>query len=119
MKISEFLAEVQQFTDYIQSLGNTPTKWDFILGVYGVVPCLWPHGKMSRIFNPMQAIVAGWDGCHDMSLWHIRPSEEQVCAALGFSQKRYDLVDAALHRPRSGYNATLRADILTACGLEE
>jgi hypothetical protein len=122
MKISEVLSQVRAFTDYIQLLagdtekhgGQALTRWDYIIGVYGPTPVLWPRGLLGSICHPLQAVTLGWDGCNDVP--QIRPGCEEICAALELSLRDYTLINNAtfLIQP---WNPRLRADLIAACGL--
>lgn len=124
MKISEVLALVAEFTDYIQSLGGdikahggqALTKWDYILGVYAPTPVLWVRGSMGLIHDPMQAVSIGWEECHEAHT--MRPSQDEVKAALRLSDKHYDMLDRAVHLIPP-WNQQLRVDLIAACGMED
>jgi hypothetical protein len=124
MKISEVLALVVEFTDYIQALGGdinahggeALTKWDYILGVYAPTPVLWVRGSMGLIHDPMQAVAIGWEECHAAKA--IRPTEDEVKAALGLSKKHYDMLHSAVFLIPP-WNKQLRVDLIAACGLED
>lgn len=126
MKISEFLAAVQEITDYIAEIngdteeygGEALTKWDYILGVYGPTPVLYPRGELGRIFCPLQAITAGWVECHDHKLWHCRPNEAQIRSQLRLSAKAYEKIHKATSL-LEGWNKQLRIDLIAACGMED
>lgn len=126
MKISEVLARLREFTDYIQQLGSdiathggqARTRWDYILGVYGPTPVLWVRGVMIYIHSPLQALTRGWEGCHDDILSHKKPNDQEMMAALELSPRNYELLDRAIHLcPR--WHKQLRVDLIAALGLED
>jgi hypothetical protein len=125
MKISEVLTAISGFTEYIRDLngdiethgGQARTKWDYVLGVYGPTPVLWVRGVISYIHDPLQAVAIGWEECHDGSRI-LRPKEDEVMAALGLSQRNYDMLSKAIHLIPP-WNKQLRVDLIAACGMED
>lgn len=123
MRISEFLTRVRGFTDYAESLtieangDEALTKWDYVLGVYGPTPVLQVRGSLRYIFNPLQAIVVGWDACHERP-GAIRPNKAAICESLELSERSFLLLRNAtsLLPP---WNKQLRVDLIAACGLPD
>lgn len=122
MKISEFVADVRSYTDWAV-LTSAESGWVLVNGVYGPSPVYAIDGpenwrSSGRIFTPMQLVTVGWEEAHDRSLWDIKPRQDAIMEALGFTEKQYRMVDAACCDLKP-YNRRLRTDLLAACDLEE
>lgn len=123
MKISEVLGRIREFTDYIKELGGDTatyggqarTRWDYILSVYGPAPVLWVRGSQGYIHCPLQAVTLGWVGCDELQA--VRPGASEIMAALGLSQRNFDLFNHAVFL-LDPWNKQLRADLIQACGME-
>jgi hypothetical protein len=123
MKISEVVAAIRGFSDYITSLGGDVethggealTKWDYVLGVYGPTPVLHVRGSPVEILSPLQAITLGWEGSH---MFRVRkPDEEDMQNILRLTPEHYAKLDRAIHLI-DPWHKQLRADLIAACGME-
>lgn len=122
MKIADFLMALQGYTEYIASLQeiedhpHRATRWDYILGVFGPTPVLWPCGDHGRVLSPLQAVAMGWDDCHNWGVWSIRPDPDYIQKVLELTAEAYHKIDQAIHLTQ-GYHPRLRADLIKACGM--